>query len=108
MTIIDGLLNDQALTALVAIVAITTLADLIVSTSFAIAAGTFKVEYLLDFLKSHVAGRIFPIVTLAILGHFEPALFAIAAPAAAAYVVETLASLKESVDGINFPQGRRW
>lgn len=96
-SIINGLLNDQALTAIIATAVLLTVADFVTGVSAAIAAKTFQSVWVADFISTHVVGRVFPITTVAVLGHFEPSLFILAGLASAAYVAETLGSIREAL-----------
>lgn len=68
---------------------------------------TFSTQFLLEYLRSHVLMRVFPILALGVLGHGVAMLDIPAIPAATlaagvsllAYLIETLGSLKGSFDG---------
>lgn len=97
MDIINGLVADQALTALVVTVVLLTAADLLTGIAAAVARKTFALAQVADFIATHVVGRVLPIVGVGVLGHFETSLFALAAAAAAAYALETLGSIRANL-----------
>jgi hypothetical protein len=92
--LLNGLLADQALTALVMGLVVLTLADWITGVSAAVRSGTFEAGLIAAFVQTHVLGRVVPIAAVAVLGHFEPALWALAGLSAGAYTVETIASIR--------------
>jgi hypothetical protein len=59
---------------------------------------TFSLDALAAFLRKHIAGRVFPIALLLMAGHFgsQPALLALGLAGAAAYVLETIGSIRDS------------
>lgn len=95
--ILNGLLADQALTALVVGLVGLTVADFLTGITAAFRTGTFDPASIAQFLQTHVIGRVLPIAVVAVLGHFEPALWAIAGLAAGAYTVETINSIKKNL-----------
>ncbi len=97
MNTLTGLLADQALTGLIVGLVILTTADFITGISAAFRTGTFDPQSVTDFLGYHVVGRVLPIAAIAVLGHFEPSLWALAGLAAGAYTVETLASIRDNL-----------
>jgi hypothetical protein len=106
--IIDGIVNDQALGALVVTACLLTAADLASGIFAAIREDTFDPTWVARFIRTHVMGRVVPITLVAFIGHFEPALFAIAGLAAGAYAIETLASIRHNLmvppdEGDKFP-----
>jgi len=110
-TIFDSLMADQALTALIAGACILTVADFVVRVGKVIGLREFDPTMVGDFILSHVVARVIPIAFCAIMGHWYAPLAAVAAMAGAAYLVETLASIRESwqlpADGtpFNVPSG---
>ena len=60
--------------------------------------GTFKLDELAAFVRSHLAGRVFPIALLLIVGYAsnQVALTAAGLAAGAAYVAETVGSIATS------------
>lgn len=79
-------------------VVVLALTDWILGTLAALRDGTFKLDAVAAFLRKHIAGRVLPIVALLAIGYFavQPALSAIGALLAAAYLAETLGSIKDS------------
>lgn len=51
-----------------------------------------------EFLRSHVLGRLLPIIFLVFLAKFSEPLVAVVALAVAAYTVETIASVKANLE----------
>jgi len=104
--IINDLLADQVLTALITGLCILTAADFVVAVGAAFGRKDFDPTMVGDFILSHIVARVIPIAFCAILGHWYAPLGAVAALAGAAYLVETLASIRESwqlgVDGSAF------
>lgn len=81
--------------------------DVAGSTALAAVKGTFSLGAVAIWIQSHVLRRVFPIFGLAVLGHGIPQLdvpaidiaFGLALTALAAYVLETIASLRDSFGG---------
>lgn len=89
-------LDNEALRAIVITTVVLALADFLLGVGAAIVAKVFNPEYITNFIRKHVVGRVFPILTVSVLGVIEPTLFAIGAAAAAAYAIETIASIRQS------------
>jgi len=98
MNVLDGLLADQALAGLIMGLVTLTIADFLTGISAAWRSETFDPACIATFLSTHVVGRVLPIAAIAVLGHFEPALWALAGLAAGAYAVETLASVRDNLN----------
>lgn len=96
MEFVELFSENEALRAIVLTTSVLALTDLVLGVCAAIVAKVFDPNYITNFIRKHVVGRVFPIITVAVLGVIEPTLFAIAAAAAAAYAVETLASIRDS------------
>jgi len=94
--ILNELMADQVLTALITGLCILTAADLVVGVGAAIGRKQFDPTMVGDFILSHIVARVLPIAFCAILGHWYAPLAAVAALAGAAYLLETLASIRES------------
>ncbi len=86
--------------------------DVATASVIAIINGTFKTEFILAYLQSHVLKRVYLIFSLEVIGHGIsfigiPAIGAAADAAVASlalYVVETLGSLKNNLtDGSSAP-----
>ena len=92
----DPFLNNDALRAIVTTTVVLAIADFVIGVSAAIVARIFSPDYITNFIRKHVVGRVFPILTVSVLGVIEPTLFAIAAAAAAAYAIETIGSIRQS------------
>ncbi len=73
-------------------------ADWLLSVAAAFRDGTFSLDGVAVFLRTHIMGRVVPIAVLLGLGYFgnAPALSAIGAAAAALYTAETLKSIADS------------
>ncbi len=73
-------------------------ADWLLSVAAAFRDGTFSLDGVAIFLRTHIMGRVVPITILLGLGYFgnAPALSALGAAAAAAYTAETLKSIADS------------
>ena len=96
MIIINELLADPVLTALITGLCIVTAADLIVGVGVAIGRKEFDPQQIADFIITHILARVIPISLCAILGHWYLPVAALAAAAGAAYLVETIGSIRES------------
>jgi hypothetical protein len=74
------------------------LVDFMLGVLAAVRDGTFQLSAVAAWLRKHVAGRVAPIAVLLVAGHFgsQPALLAIGAIGAAAYLAETIGSIKDS------------
>jgi hypothetical protein len=99
LAVINGVFADDAVRAIIIACSVLTGADFIVGVGAAFGTGTFKGSEIAAFIQSHVLARLLPILTVAVLGHFYAPLFAIAGLASAAYVVETLASIRNNLLG---------
>ena len=85
--------------------------DLGGSVALSIVRGTFSLGAVAIWVQSHVLRRVFPIFGLAVLGNGIPALdipeldiaFGLSIVALTAYVLETIASLRDSFGGDNAP-----
>ena len=104
--ILNDLMADQVLTALIAGLCILPAADFVVAVGAAIGRREFDPTMVGDFILSHLVARVIPIAFCVILGHWYAPLAAVAGLAGAAYLVETLASIRESwnlpADGSSF------
>jgi len=74
------------------------LADFTLGTLAAFRDGSFAIDAVAAFLRKHIAGRVAPVAFLLSLGYFGgvPALSAVGVAAAAAYMLETLGSIRAS------------
>lgn len=97
MTVINGLIADQVLTGLIVSTVLITLADLVGSVAASVRDNTFRLDLVAVFVQSHVVGRVVPIALIAVLGHYEAALMALAVASAGAYALETIGSIKDSL-----------
>ena len=81
--------------------------DVAGSMALAVVKGTFSLGAVAIWIQSHVLKRVFPIFALAVLGKGIPTFdvppieiaFGLALTALAAYVLETIASLRDSFGG---------
>jgi len=96
MEFIDLFANNEALRAIVLTTVVLAAADFVLGVSAAIVAKVFNADYITNFIRKHVVGRVFPIITVSVLGVIEPTLFVIAGLAASAYAVETIGSIRDS------------
>lgn len=83
--------------------AIVALAGLMVGDFLTAISAAFKNDeisplIIAEFLRSHVLGRLMPIVGLIVLSTFTPALVPVVGLAVGAYTVETIASIKANLD----------
>ena len=92
--LINELLADQVLVALITGLCILTIADLVVGVGAAVGRHEFDPQMLGAFIGSHLIARVMPIAFCAMLGHWYLPLGALAAMAGAAYLVETLDSIR--------------
>ncbi len=100
-------LTDLTLTQIFGLLAIIAAFDVIGSMGLSIVQGKFSLGAVAVWIQSHVLKRVLPIFTLAVLGHgldigttnvvppIDPA-WALALAGLAAYVAETIASLRDS------------
>jgi len=87
------------------------LLDVAGSMALAVVKHTFSLGAVAIWVQSHVLRRVFPIFGLAVLGHGVPELsvpaidiaFGLALVALTAYVLETIASLRDSFGGDTAP-----
>lgn len=85
--------------------------DVVASVVLAFTKGTFSTDYLLTYLRSHVVQRVFVIFAMEVIGKgiatlgIPPigAAADFAAVSLGLYVVETIGSIKSSIDGSNVP-----
>jgi hypothetical protein len=121
--VIEQIIHDQALQAILVLALIASLADLAAGVIAAVVSHTFSVSKIAEFLSTHVLGRVIPIVAVAFVASAlsaavggigaAPAVLATAVGAAwatawagvIAYVLETLASLGVHVQTVTTPQG---
>lgn len=75
-----------------------TAVDWFTGVAAAIRDGTFQLDSVAAFLRKHIAGRVAPIVGFLVIGYFgdQQALTALGVAGAAAYLAETLGSIKDS------------
>lgn len=99
-------LSAITLQQLIGLTVLVTAIDVLGGIALAIVHGTFSLAYVAVWLQSHVLPRVFPIVALAFIGHgfpedgsIVPAIpfaFGLAIAGLTAYVLETIASLRDS------------
>lgn len=88
-----------------------TAVDVVAAVLVAFTKGTFSTDYILTYIRSHVLARVFPIFAMEVIGKGVPSLGIPAIGAAAdfaavslgLYVVETIGSIKGSLDGPSVP-----
>lgn len=92
-----GISFTEALVGLVAVAA----ADTIIGIGKAIIGGNFSLDHVAQFVRSHLLERVLPIAGLLIVAQLYPSLGqllgATALAAAAAYVAETLGSIRDTL-----------
>ena len=111
-------MSDIDLTAitlqqLIGLTVLVTVLDVAGGIALAVVHGTFSLNYVAVWLQSHVLPRVFPIVALGLIGHGFPAdgsivpaipfAFGLAIAGLTAYVLETIASLRDSFTGKAVP-----
>ena len=97
-------LSAITLQQLIGLTVLITILDVLGGVALSAVHGTFSLAYVAVWLQSHVIPRVFPIIALAIIGHGVPALdvppipfaFGLAIAGLTAYVLETIASLRDS------------
>lgn len=97
-------LSAITLQQLIGLTVLVTVIDVLGGIALAAVHGTFSLGYVAVWLQSHVVPRVFPILALGIVGHGIPALdvppipfaFGLAIAGLTAYVLETIASLRDS------------
>ena len=97
-------LTNLTLTQVIGLTVLVTAVDVIAGIALAVVHGKFSLAYVALWLQSHVVPRVTPILLLAALGHGVPAFdipaippaFALAVAGLAAYVLETIASVRDS------------
>lgn len=97
-------LSNLTIQQVVGLTILTTAIDVLGGILLAIVHGTFSLSYVAVWLQSHVVPRVFPILALAAIGNGVPAFgvpaipfaYALALAGLAAYVLETIASLRDS------------
>ena len=100
-------LNNLTLVQVFSTLALVAAFDVLGSIALAVMQGKFSLGAVAVWLQSHVLRRTFPIFALAVVGHgitvgadvFVPAIppaFALALAGLAAYILETVASLRDS------------
>ena len=86
--------------------------DVVAAVVIAFTKGTFSTDYLMTYIRSHVLARVFPIFAMEVIGKGIPQ-FGLPAIGAAAdfaavslglYVVETIGSIKGSIDDGSAPE----
>lgn len=100
-------LTNLTLRGLISLLVILAATDVAINSVLAIIRSTFSIAAGLDYLRTHVLLRVFPIAALALVGHGiaaldVPAILAasLAAQASLAlYAIETLASLRDGFTG---------
>lgn len=97
-------LTNLTIQQVVGLTILTTLIDVLGGITLSIVHGVFNLSYVAVWLQSHVVPRVFPILALAAVGNGIPAFdipaipfaYGLALAGLAAYVLETIASLKDS------------
>ena len=99
-------LTAITLQQLIGLTVLVTAIDVLGGIALAVIHGTFSLAYVAVWLQSHVLPRVFPIVALALIGHGFPAdgsivpaipfAFGLAVAGLTAYLLETIASLRDS------------
>ncbi len=99
-------LENLTLVQVIGLTCLVTVIDVLGGIALAAVHGTFSLAYVAVWLQSHVLPRVFPILALAVIGHGIPAdgsivpaipfAFGLALAGLAAYVLETVASLRDS------------
>ena len=104
---------NLALPTFLGLLLLITAFDVVTATVAAIAKSTFSTDYLMTYLRSHVLQRVFVIFAMEVIGKGIPSLGIPAIGAAAdfaavslgLYVVETIGSIKSTIDGSTAPAG---
>lgn len=90
---VASIANDPAIVGLLCVAA----ADTAVGIGTALRDGAFRLDQVGTFLASHVLARVFPLTALLLFGKGNPVIAAIATAAVAAYVAETVASMRRNL-----------
>ena len=107
-------LNNFTLVQVFSTLAIIAAFDVLAAIVLSVVQGKFSLGAVAIWLQSHVLRRAFPIFALAVFGHglsaggteFVPAIpaaFALALAGLAAYILETVASIRDSIDDASRP-----
>lgn len=107
-------LSALTLTQAFATLAVVAAFDVLGSIALSVIQGKFSLGAVATWIQSHVLKRVFPIFAMAVLGHgiaangtvFVPAIepaWLVAIAALAAYVLETVASIRDSIDDASRP-----
>jgi len=107
MTIPD--FANLPITALATYLVLIAAADTLAAIVLSVVHGNFSATYVADYLRTHVLLRVFPIAALGILGHGIkslgvpeiPAVSLFATGGLAAYLVETIGSIRDSFTSTN-------
>jgi len=105
-------LSALTLTQVFGLLALIAAIDILGSMALAIVQGVFSLGATAVWLQSHVLKRAFPIFALAVIGHGVPTFdippipfaFGLAVAGLAAYVLETVASLRDSFGNAEPPR----
>lgn len=97
-------LTNLTLTQVIGLTVLVTAIDVIAGVALAIVHGKFSLAFIAIWLQSHVVPRVTPILLLAALGNGIPAFdipaippaFALSVAGLAAYILETIASVRDS------------
>ena len=92
-----GLANDPLVGGAIATVAILAIVDLATGIGAAVRSKSFMWDFVGNWVQSHVAGRVLPIILVIIFAPFAAPLTAVAGLAVAAYTVETVASIRRNL-----------
>lgn len=94
------LISPETLSA-IWLLGLVAVADLITGVAAAVRDGEFDARIVGQWIYTHLAGRVLPIAAVLVLAQWAEPLYAIAATAAATYVAETVASVR---DNLRVPQ----
>lgn len=97
-------LTALTITQVFTLTAVVAVLDVLSAMALAVVQGKFSLGAVAVWLQSHVLKRVFPILALAVIGHGIPAAdvpaigpaFALALAGLTAYVLETVASIRDS------------
>lgn len=92
-----SVLLDPKVGGLIVMLAGLMLADFAVAVGKAFQADNFQPLFVAEFLRSHVMGRLMPIVALVLLSTVAPPLVVVVGVSVAAYTVETVASIRANL-----------